>query len=183
MTIRPVAPSEASRLASFAARLFRQAYGVTHPEPTLSAYLATSFAERRVRQSLENAATTMLVVESVDGTWMGYAELHDGGPTEPTAILEVPLPGTAPLEIVRFYVDQAWHGQGVAQALMLACDALARTRGCDVLWLQAWQEAAQAVRFYHKAGFTIHGTAIFAFGERADSDFILARRVVAASQG
>ena len=176
---RAVAPSEASRLASFAAGLFRQAYGVTHPEPTLSAYLATSFAEQRVRQSLENAATTMRVVESGDGPWMGYAELHEGGPTEPTAILEIPLPGTAPLEIVRFYVDKAWHGQGVAHALMQACDALARAGGCDALWLQAWQEAAQAVRFYHKAGFTIHGTAVFLFGEREDADFIMARPVAA----
>ena len=180
-SIRVVAPSEASQLATFAATLFRQAYGVTHPEPTLSVYLATSFAEQRVRRSLEDPASTTLVVESADGTWIGYAELHEGEPSASSTVVEVPLPGTAPLEIVRFYVDRAWHGQGVAHALMHACDALARTRGCDMLWLLAWQEAAQAVRFYHKAGFSIHGTGIFAFGERADADFILARPVSAGS--
>src|SRR5687768_9037323 len=82
-SIRAVAPSEASRLASFATGLFRQAYSVTHPEPTLSEYLATSFAEARVRKSLEDATSTTLVVESADGSWMGYAELHAGGPTAP----------------------------------------------------------------------------------------------------
>jgi GNAT superfamily N-acetyltransferase len=115
------------------------------------------------------------VAEALDGAWMGYAELHEGGPTAPTTILDVPFTGTAPVEIVRFYVDQAWHGQGVAQALMQACDALARARGGDTLWLQAWQEAPQALRFYRKAGFAVHGTAVFAFGERQDADFVLAR--------
>jgi GNAT superfamily N-acetyltransferase len=178
-SIRAVDPSEASRFAPFAADLFRESYGVTHPEPTLSDYLATSFATRRVRQSLADPASTTLLAEAADGTWIGYAELRAGGPTAPTTTLEIQLPGTSPLEIVRFYVDRAWHGQGVAQALMAACDEAARIRGCDALWLQAWQQAPQALRFYRKAGFAVHGTAVFAFGDRADSDFILARALVA----
>ena len=174
-SIRAVTPSEAARFAPFAADLFRQAYGVTHPEPTLSDYLATSFGTQRVRQSLADPASKTLVAEAADGAWIGYAELRAGGPTAPTTTLEIQLPGTSPLEIVRFYVDQAWHGQGVAQALMAACDEAARTLGCDALWLQAWQQAPQALRFYRKAGFVVHGTAVFAFGDRADSDVILAR--------
>ena len=174
-SVRAVAPSEASRLAILAATLFRQAYGVTHPEPMLSGYLADSFSVERMVESLADAATATLVIESSDGAWAGYAELHDGGPSASTTILDVPLRGAAPLEIVRFYVDQAWHGHGVAQILMRSCAALARERGRDVLWLQAWQDAHQAVRFYRKSGFEIHGTAVFMFGERADADFILAR--------
>ena len=174
-SIRAVDTSEAARFAPFAANLFRQAYGVTHPEPTLSDYLAASFGTRRVRESLADPMSTTLVVEAAAGDWIGYAELRAGGPTAPTTMIEIPLPGASPLEIVRFYVDQAWHGQGIAQGLMAACDEAARARGCDVLWLQAWQQAPQALRFYQKAGFAIHGTAIFAFGERADADFILAR--------
>ena len=174
-SIRAVTPTEAQRLAAFAAELFRQAYGSSHPEPTLSEYLATSFGTERMRQSLTDPAFTTLVAEADGGDWIGYAELRAGGPTAPTTTIEVPLPGDAPLEIVRFYVAEAWHGQGVAQALMIACDEVARARGCDALWLQAWQEAPQALRFYRKAGFAVHGTAVFAFGERADADFILAR--------
>lgn len=178
-SIRVPEPSEARRLADFAAMLFRQAYEDTHPEPTLSVYLATSFTVERMSRTLEDPASTLLVVLAADASWIGYAELHQGPPTTSTTVLTRQLPGGAPIEIVRFYVDQEWHGRGVAQALMRACEERARTNGCDVIWLQAWQEAAQALRYYEKAGFEIHGTAIFQFGERADRDFILARRLTA----
>ena len=165
------------RLAAFGAALFRQAYEPTHPEPTLSAYLGSAFAESRVAQSVADRACTTLVVESADGSWLGYTALREGGPAESTTTLDASLPGEAPLEIVRFYVDAAWQGRGVAQALMNGCDAEARARGRDVLWLQAWQQAPQALRFYAKSGFVTHGTTVFRFGERVDADFILARPV------
>jgi ribosomal protein S18 acetylase RimI-like enzyme len=79
------------------------------------------------------------------------------------------------MEIVRFYVDQAWHGQGVAHDLMRTSEERARVRSCDALWLQAWTQADRALRFYRKAGFDVYGTAVFKFGARVDSDLILAR--------
>lgn len=176
-SVRTADSSDVARIASFAGSLFRHAYGPTHPEPTLSEYLATAFAEARFAESIADPACTTLVVESLDGAWLGYAQLRMGAPTPPTRQLLSTLPGTKPVEIVRFYVDHAWHGRGVAGPLMHACEENARERGCDVLWLQAWQEAQQALRFYEKAGFSVYGTAVFTFGERADSDLVLARAI------
>lgn len=174
-TIRAAELGEAPQLATFAAMLFRQAYEITHPEPTISEYLASSFAIPAMARTLEDPASTVLVIVTTDGSWIGYAELHQGAPTVPTTVLTRALPGAAPMEIVRFYVDQAWHGHGVAQALMRACEERARLSACDALWLQAWQQARRALGFYRKAGFDVYGTAVFNFGERADGDFILAR--------
>lgn len=174
-SIRVAEPSEAPQLATFAAMLFRQAYEITHPEPTLSEYLANSFAIPRFARTLDDPASTILLIVSANGSWIGYAEVHQGAPTAPTTVLTRPLLGIAPIEIVRFYVDQDWHGQGAAQALMCACEERARMRACDALWLQAWQQAPRALRFYRKAGFEVYGTAIFTFGGRDDGDLILAR--------
>jgi GNAT superfamily N-acetyltransferase len=174
-SIRLAEPSEALQLATLGAMLFRQAYEATHPEPTLSEYLDSSFAVPHLARTLDDPASTILVINSINGSWIGYAELHQGTPTAPTTVLTRTLPGVAPMEIVRFYVDRAWHGHGVAQALMQACEERARTSACDALWLQAWQHAAQALRFYKKVGFEVYGTAVFSFGERADGDLILAR--------
>lgn len=174
-TIRAAELSEAPQLATFAAMLFRQAYEVTHPEPTLSEYLASSFAIPSMTRTLEDPASTVLLIVATGGSWIGYAELHRGAPTAPTTVLTRGLPGAVPMEIVRFYVDQAWHGHGVAQGLMRACEERARMSACDALWLQAWQQAHRALGFYEKAGFEVCGTAVFTFGERADEDFILAR--------
>ncbi len=178
-SIRPADSNDARRLASFAATLFRQAYGATHPEPTLSEYVATAFAESHFAQAMADPSCAALLVESTDGTWLGYAQLQRGAPTPPTRQLATALPGTRPLEIVRFYIDDAWQGRGVAQRLMGACEAIARERGCDVIWLQAWQEAHRALRFYEKTGFNVYGTAVFSFGERVDNDLVLARAVTA----
>lgn len=174
-SIHAAEPREAPQLATFATMLFRQAYESTHPEPTLSEYLASSFAVPRFARTLDDPASTILLAVSTNGSWIGYAELHQGPPTAATTVLTRTLPGTTPIEIARFYVDQAWHGQGVAQELMRACEERARMRAGDALWLQAWSQAPKALRFYQKAGFEVYGTAVFTFGERADGDLILAR--------
>lgn len=172
-----VVAGEGGRLAALAAELFRDAYGPTHPEPTLGEYLQHSFAPHEVERRLADPRRTVLVVETADGEWCGYAELCVGAPTDEGVRLARPLPGRAALEIVRFYVAPGQQGRGVAQTLMQACEDVAVASGRDVLWLQAWQRAAQALRFYAKVGFEPCGTAIFRFGERLDDDYLLAKAV------
>ena len=175
-TIRPARDDEGARLASFGAALFREGYEDTHPEPTLGAYLADAFAPRRWEELLRDPATTVLLAVTPDDEWIGYAQLHDGSPADvPTTRLAAPLPGDRPVEIVRFYVDGRWHGRGVAQALMAACERTARARGAGALWLQAWSRAARPLAYYRKSGFRDWGTAEFRFGERRDADVLLVR--------
>ena len=170
-TIRACGPDEADRLAATAARLFTQAYGPTHPEPELGAYLAREFAPARLAAELADPGRRALVAESA-GSWIGYAYLRESAEVWPSGV-----PGERPVEIVRFYVDARWHGRGVAAALMTACESEARRRGADALWLAVWQEAARPIAFYRRAGFEVVGTATFAFGDRLDDDFVMARRL------
>ena len=174
-SIRRAEPGEAAALAALGARLFREAYEPTHPEPTLSRYLAAAFSPESMARRLADPGATLLVVEGEPGAYRAYAHLREAGPEDVTTVLDRPLPGARPLEIVRFYVDARWHGDGTASALMDACDTEARARGCDLLWLQAWQLAGRALAFYAKMGFERVGTAVFPFGERLDADFVLAR--------
>ena len=181
-TIRPAGPADARGVAEVGARLFREAYGATHPEPALSVYLADCFALARIERLLGDREATVLVAESADSAELvGYAHLRVAAPDAPSTVLTRALPGRRPMEIVRFYVAGHLHGRGLASALMAACDAEARRRDADVLWLQAWQEAGRALAFYGKAGFERFGTAIFRFGSREDRDFVLARPVAPAA--
>jgi len=167
-------------LGELAARLFREAYGPTHPEPTLSEYLDASFGADAVAARLGEPAYSALVVESDSGDWLGYAELCVRPPEGAHIALARALPSARGLEVVRFYVERSQHGRGVAQALMRAVEELALDAGCDVIWLQAWQEAPQVLRFYQKAGFEVYGTATFAFGARTDRDYLLVKPLRAA---
>ena len=173
-TIRASGPDDAGRLSTTAARLFTQAYGPTHPEPELGAYLAREFAPARLAAELADPGRRALVAES-GGRWIGYAYLRESAEGWPSGV-----PGERPVEIMRFYVDAEWHGRGVAAALMAACESAARRWGADALWLGVWQQAGRALAFYRRAGFEVVGTATFAFGDRLDDDFVMARRLAGA---
>ena len=169
-TVRTCSPDDAETIASLGARLFVQAYGPTHPEPELSRYLARSFSVERFTRELRDADVRVLVAEASDGQAIGYAHLRRTLDALPPGVTE-----TRAVEIIRFYVDAAFHGQGVAQALMKACEEETRLLGGHLLWLSVWQEAPRPQAFYRRAGFEVVGTTTFAFGDRQDDDFVMAR--------
>ena len=177
LVVRHARPDEADAVAALAAALFAQAYGASHPEPGVRAYFARALAPASFARDLADPRSAVLVAEDDGerGTAVGYALLREGGPTaHPDA---PPLDAGRPVELVRFYVDAAWHGRGVAQALMAASLDEAARRGADAVWLEAWQEAARPLAFYRKAGFAPFASVRFAFGGRVDVDYLLVRRL------
>ena len=173
--VRRARPDEAGAIAALAAALFRQAYGDSHPEPEVVAYFARALAPERFARDLADPRSAVLLAEE-SGETLGYALLREGGPAAHPAAGDA-LGAARPVEIVRFYVDAAWHGRGVAQALMAACLEEAARREADVVWLEAWQGAARPLAFYRKAGFDVVASVRYDFGGRVDDDFLLARRL------
>lgn len=168
IAIREATREDAARLAALGARLFAETYGPTHPDPELSRYLATAFAVETVAAALRRPDTRLLLAEDAAGHPAGYAWLQAVAPSDPALRLE----GKA-LEVQRFYVAREWQGHGVAQALMAGCREEAARRGADYLWLQVWQQAPWAIRFYEKSGFRIAGTTTFAWGDQLDIDWVM----------
>jgi ribosomal protein S18 acetylase RimI-like enzyme len=164
--------ADAARVAALGARLFTQAYGPTHPEPELGRYLARSFSVERMTAELASDATAFFLVQDSAGADIGYAYLRESRDTPPAGVV-----GQRPFEIARFYVDAAWHGRGVAPALMDACLAAARARQADVLWLATWEPALRAQAFYRRMGFEMVGTTKFLFGAVLEDDVLMARRL------
>jgi ribosomal protein S18 acetylase RimI-like enzyme len=171
-TLRDCTPDDAGVLAALGARLFRQTYAETHPEPAMSRHVAHTFDAGRLRAELAAGDAHALLVEDDAGVAVGYAQLRATTGAPPKGVV-----GARPWEILRFYVDAAWHGRGPGHALMAACVAEARRRDADVLWVQAWQRADRALAFYRRHGFVVVATAKFPFGDRFDDDFIMARHV------
>jgi ribosomal protein S18 acetylase RimI-like enzyme len=99
---------------------------------------------------------------------VGYVHLASGP-------APVTVEGPAPLELKRLYVARAWHGRGVAQALMDAALDAARARGARTLWLGVWERNPRAVAFYGKYGFTRVGEHTFLLGADPQTDWVLAR--------
>jgi ribosomal protein S18 acetylase RimI-like enzyme len=118
---------------------------------------------------IEDPALDTLVVDH-EGELVAYAQLLSKAP--PASIAAV-----RPVEVRRFYVSQAWHGSGLADALMAAVVAAAAAREADVVWLGVWEHNPRAIRFYARHGFREAGEQPFVLGTDPQRDLLMAMAV------
>lgn len=170
--VRPATVGDAPGLSRLAATTFREAFGGGNTPEDMARYLAEAFTPDRQAAEIIDPAGTVLLAErrgpSGDAEPVGYAHLVSG--PAPAAVR-----GQAPLELRRLYVAGAWHGRGVAQALMDAALEAARARGAGTLWLGVWERNPRAVAFYGRYGFERVGEHTFVLGADAQTDWLLAR--------
>ena len=172
--LRIATPDDAAIVAEFSARLFYETFAADNTPDDMRLYMASAFGEAIQRRQLEDANVTYLLMEfsqSADKPMIGAMALLQNGSTDPA------VRGEAPIEIQRFYVDQQFHGRGVAGAMMAACLTQAADIGGQTCWLGVWEKNPRAIRFYEKCGFVDVGTHIFHVGTDAQTDRIMMRSV------
>jgi ribosomal protein S18 acetylase RimI-like enzyme len=166
LTIRSAAAADAERLFELAVRTFRDTYAEHNRPEDMVQYLAAHFAPQKQADELADPEMATLVAEA-GPELIGYAQLRRGNPPEC-------VPGTDLLELSRFYVDQPWHGRGVAQALMNATVRQAAERRAQTLWLGVWERNSRGIAFYRKYGFADVGMQTFMFGSDRQNDRVMA---------
>jgi ribosomal protein S18 acetylase RimI-like enzyme len=171
--VRPATVADAPRLSELGAATFRETFEGENTPEDMARYLARSFTPERQATEITDASGIVLVAEhratgADDAELVGYAHLVAG--RAPEAVR-----GPSPLELKRLYVARAWHGRGVAQALMDAAIAAAHARGAETLWLGVWERNPRAAAFYAKYGFARVGEHTFVLGADPQTDWVLAR--------
>lgn len=146
IAVRPVSPSEAPTLATFAEACFREAFGNAFPAEALDRLCGRVF-EVPVMETL--IAQGVWLAEA-GSAWAGYVALGStpcplGGLTEPNA------------ELARLYVPLGHQGTGVADALMDRFLEELRMRDVRSVWLQASADSPRALAFYRRRGFEDFG--------------------------
>lgn len=58
----------------------------------------------------------------------------------------------------RIYLEQSVHGRGIGQSLLNWTEAQCRSRGDEILWLEAMDSQSQALNFYTSNGFKVCGS-------------------------
>ena len=168
--IRRARADEAARLSALMRELFLEAYRHCSTPENVAAFLDATYSERQQRAELDDPAVDTVVVE--DGAdWLGFAQLRFGKPA-PSGVM---LCNGA--ELGRIYLAARAQGRGIGQALLRDLEARTLARGRDGLWLNAWQEAPQAVAFYRREGFEIVGTTDFVVGDDTKADWRMAKRL------
>lgn len=169
ITIRFATAADARSLADLAARTFRETFAAGTSVDDMARHLAQAYGPVQQGHELADPDILTLLVNA-GGQLVAYAQLRQG--PAPACVA-----GEVPIELWRFYVDQRWHGQGIAQRLMLRVDEEAHRRGGKTMWLGVWEHNARAQAFYRKCGFVDVGAHVFMVGTDAQTDRILARPV------
>ena len=167
LLIRRAAVADATWLAALAARTFRETYAAHNTPENMERYVADHFSPALQAAELAESRYLTLVAE-ISGQPAAYTQLGRGPAPECVT-------GPTPMEIIRFYVERAWHGQGLAQRLMEAAAEHAAAAGARTLWLGVWERNPRAIAFYRKCGFAEVGTHTFVLGTDHQRDLVLAR--------
>jgi ribosomal protein S18 acetylase RimI-like enzyme len=170
-SIRIATAADAAALASLAERTFRDAFGAQNSAADMDLYCGQAFGAETQRREIADPRLTTLLVEE-DGALVAFAVLRDGPPHPAVA-------GATTREVLRFYVDRAHHGSGLAQRLMGEVVERARTAGADVLWLGVFERNPRAIRFYERCGFRQVGEQTFVLGTDPQRDVVMALRLSA----
>lgn len=168
-TIRLAKFSDAAQLAEFAERTFRAAFGGANTMENMNLHCTTNYRAALQAAEIANPEMLTLICEE-NKNFIAFAQLHWGN--APPCVS-----ARRPGEIQRFYVENNWHGKGIAQELMSACMAQMEQREADVAWLGVWEKNPRAISFYQKLGFREVGAHTFKLGLDLQRDLVMARRV------
>lgn len=165
--IRLATVDDAAELAELGERSFRETFAADNRPEDIEAYIAVTYSLAKQRSDLLDPDRMTLLVHA-DDRLIAYAQLRAGA--VPDAVT-----GPSPIEVLRFYVDRPWHGQGIARRLMDAVMDVARDRGAETLWLAVWEFNPRAVAFYTKCGFRDVGSKPFVLGTDHQTDRVMTR--------
>lgn len=163
--------TDAKALALLAERTFRATFEPWNDPEDMNAHCASAYGEGVQAKELSDPLVTTIVCD-FEGSLVAYGQLR-WSPAPRCVVAE------RPAEIHRLYVEQAFHGQGVASRLMTELLACARAGGADRIWLGVWEHNARARAFYAKFGFMEVGEHVFRLGSDDQRDLVLVRDLAA----
>ena len=166
-TVRRAGPDDAQKLAVLGQATFLTAFAHDHPGDALIAHCLTAHSACIYARWAADPAYALWLVETPLGAPIGYAAL-----TPPALDIDV---AEDELELKRIYALSGWQNAGIGRKLMEAVIAEARSRGAARLYLCVYEVNVAAQRFYARLGFSRVGTQAFMVGDRAFTDWILAR--------
>lgn len=163
VTYRDAVANDAAAIAELFERSFNATFGHLYRPEDLNEFLA-GMASGRFRDEIEDGRFRFRVAEE-GGELAGYIKL---GP--PDLPIEAP---SATVQLYQLYVLDAWHGSGLAPALMDWALRTATHQGAKHIQLSVYIDNYRARRFYERFGFTAVGRYQFMVGAHADEDIVL----------
>jgi ribosomal protein S18 acetylase RimI-like enzyme len=150
-----------------ALRIFLDTFGAQNRPKDVEKHASRSYSPEIQLAELRDESKTYLIAE-VDGEPAGFAMVGEPESESCTAF-------ESAVELFRFYVYKAWHGRGVARAMMAEVESIARGLGGRTLCLGVWEHNTRAIRYYEKSGFRDAGSQPYILGDDLQTDRVMVR--------
>jgi ribosomal protein S18 acetylase RimI-like enzyme len=167
--LRFAKPEDAASLSAASGKIFRETFGPFNQAKDIDLYIAQAFNPEKQLEEILDPRRKITVAFAGDKI-AGFAQLLDGKP-------EACVTGKRPIELLRLYVDSAWHGKGLAHELMEQAVSLATQGNFATLWLGVWEENHRAQAFYRKWNFQECGDHVFVLGTDPQRDLIFSKNM------
>ena len=168
-------PADAPALSRLSAAVFPLGCPANTRPEDLADYINKELTPERFRDLIEDDSMVILAVK-VTSKLAGYALIVP-------AAAPSHIHSSARLELRKFYIDVAYHGRGVADALMKEVLAIAANRWQGPMWLTVFSGNDRAISFYKRWGFQIAGTQIFTVGADGQKDYLMLHEETSSAKG
>ncbi len=161
----PLSPEWIESYRQIAVDTFRQTFDRHNTAENMQAYLEKAYNLPILQKEMDTTRSKVFLARS-QGQTVGYLKLNF-----PPAFSH-PVGGNS-VELERIYVDAAYKGKGIGEALLQKGVAETCSRSAAFLWLGVWEKNHDAIAFYLKKGFVFFGSHPFFVGDDKQTDLLM----------
>ncbi|MDO9075779.1 MAG: GNAT family N-acetyltransferase [Rubrivivax sp.] len=170
LVLRPASVPDALCLSVLATQVFLDTYATRGIRPAIAREVSSAYAEPAFARAIADDRTRLCVAE-LDGHLIGFAQVTVGATQER-------VPGDAPSELLRLYVQEPFTGKQVGTRLLAEAERLAAAAGSQVLWLTPWVHNHRALAFYARRGYEDLGRTWFTFEGESHENRVYAKALL-----
>lgn len=164
-------PSDAQKLAEYAAKRFNDTFGFVYDPLDLANHLQEKYTPETYLEAINNREIFTQVAIDAGENIVGYSQAGPMGLPHDGAI-------SGAFELYRLYVNDECKGSGLAKQLFDNVLARASEIGAPALYLGVWSQNARALAFYSRLGFEIVGKYLYQVGKTFDDERIMCLNLV-----
>ena len=179
LSVRLARPEDAAAVSELAARTFPDACPASLPSEAIEEHITTQLGPEVFEAAIASPDQHRLFVAEAGSDLVGYALTHVGPDALPSDLVRPGRVEEGSAYLSKCYVDRAWRGSGIADALIehAVADAGAAGHRAIVLGTNRGNKAAQA--FYKRHGFRKRSTRTFDVGGVRNYDVVMVRDLTA----
>ena len=166
-------------VSELAARTFPDACPANLPQDAIEEHIATQLSADVFDALISDPERHRLFVAEVWGGLVGYVLTHVGPDALPSDMVRPGRVEEGSAYLSKCYVDEAWRGSGVADALIERAIADARDLGHAAVVLGTNRGNKEAQAFYKRHGFRKRSSRTFDVGGVRNYDVVMVRDLTA----